>query len=333
MGRAGGKAVFVPFSAAGDVLDVEIVKRHKNYDVARILNIKKPSRFRVEPRCKYFGRCGGCHLQHISYTSQLLWKQMILEEQLLRIGGLVDPGVLPSIESPLEWGYRNRIQVHKGKGGIGFFAMGSNDIVDVERCLVAEDGVNLLLSDARKKWPKGNDRIEISTSDESSFLQVNSCVNEILKCVLADWVGSVGRTLELYAGSGNLTFALARISSAVVAVEAEEVAATNGIRTASEAGVKNVEFVHSTVEDYIKERRIGRFELVVADPPRRGIEKSAIRTITELKPRRIIYISCNPATLARDVKIFASYGYNLIKSQPIDMFPQTYHIESISLLT
>jgi len=115
LGRLEGKAVFVPFSAPGDEVEVEITTKHKGYDEAKIKKIITSSPDRLEPECQYFGVCGGCHLQHLSYAAQLLWKQLILEEQIIKIGGIKDPHILPTVGSPNVWNYRNRIQLHKNQ--------------------------------------------------------------------------------------------------------------------------------------------------------------------------------------------------------------------------
>lgn len=337
MGKVGGKAVFVPFSAPGDILEVELTEKHKNFEKGIIKKIIRPAACREEPVCPYFNVCGGCHLQQINYATQIMWKQIMLEEQLRRIGGIKDIEVLPTIPSPKIWNYRRRIQLHKKGSRVGFKMMESDEVVDVEKCPVAETFVNDKLKEIRKKWPVKEKRFEIAAGEAGVFEQVNSDANESMKKLLLDWAreGALEKVLELYAGSGNLTASLLNIAKDIVAVEADERAVERLAR------LNGVQAVCSTAEDFITFSRpegeaikgkMKNLDLLLVDPPREGLSSGVVKGITKLKPPRIMYVSCNPSTLARDLKIFLSHGYTLKRMQPIDMFPQTYHIESITEL-
>lgn len=333
MGRHEGKAVFVPFAAPGDSLEVEIVNKHKSYDNAVIKNIVVKGDCRVEPECRYYGICGGCQLQHINYDAQLLWKSLILEEQLIRIGGIAGQDIPPVIPSPKIWEYRNRIQVHKRKNVVGFLKRESDKIVDIEYCPVADPEVNKELSEVRKKWPGSDKRIELSKEGGDSFSQINPHVNEIMKKLVTRWAGEGDHEniLELYAGSGNLTFHLSKIAKNIVAVESDSRAVDEG----REKSAGNVEFICSSVEKSLPSLdgrgwgRVTPLGLALMDPPRDGLGRKVVNGILKLTPQRIIYVSCNPSTLARDLKQVLSKGYKIKRIQPLDMFPQTYHIESV----
>lgn len=335
LGRHNGKAIFVPYSAPGDICDVEVVKSNKGFDEGKISGLVEAASSRIEPVCRYYGRCGGCHLQHINYAHQILWKQIILEEQIQRLGGVADPKVEPTIPSATVWGYRCRIQVHKEGERVGFFERESNEIVDVEYCPIAAPDLNEGLESVRKKWPAAEiDRIEISKKGDGTFSQINPSVNEGLKAVLNNFVNIFGgkNLLELYAGSGNFTFGLAKLFKKVVAVELDELAVENACKTMRRLHIKNVEFIAGSSEGFLKTQKDRAFDCVLVDPPREGLGKNVVEGVTKLRPTAIIYVSCDPSTLARDVKSFAKGGYCFVKSQPIDMFPQTYHIESVTLL-
>lgn len=344
LGFKNKKPVFVPFSAQGDELEIEITEEKKSFSRGKIKNIRKPSPHRVAPKCPYYGVCGGCNYQHIDYASQLLWKQMILEEQLVRLGGLKEVDVLPTVPSGKVWGYRNRIQLHKKGDKIGYFEAGSHNVVDVLNCPIADDVLNEKISEVRSSWPDGVERLELSSSEADFFAQVNPYTNAELKKILVEWVleTRAKNILELFAGSGNFTFAINKIAEKITAVELDDNAVMAAHHYIIENKIKNVEFVMGDVVEYIGDKGCqalfgekvpGTFaDLVLLDPPREGLGIALSEKITASRPKFIIYISCDPSTLARDIKIFISGGYKLLRSQPIDMFPQTYHIESISLL-
>ncbi len=338
LGFNDGKAVFVPFAAPGDLLDVRVVKSHKGFDNAEIVEILEGSACRVEPGCPHFESCGGCHLQHIGYAHQLLWKQLILEEQLCRFAGLENPDILPTIPSPIIWDYRNRIQVHHKKGKTGFLKRESDEIVDVTECPIASPGLNRKLREIREVWPARGNRYEISDDPEETFSQVNPFVNEALKQLVVEWALALTskNILELYAGSGNLTFELAAIAKGIMAVERDKRAVALGKEfVEKKSGSSKIHFVVSDVGKAFGRsdvRSFGPVDLVLADPPREGMEKSIVQNIAKISPKNILYISCNPSTLARDLKILLNEGYHFVRSQPLDMFPQTYHMESVSLL-
>lgn len=333
IGRIDGKVTFVPFSAPNDLLEVEITNQHHRHDSAVIEKIIKPSPYRTEPRCRYFGICGGCQLQHIKYDSQLIWKQHILEEQISRLGGIINPVVLDIIPSPSIWNYRNRIQVHHKEKNTGFFKLETNDIVDIDYCPIADNAANERLKEIRRDWPQGSDRYEIPEKNAKAFQQINPGANEELKKIVTGWVleRQPKNILELYSGSGNLTFELAGLAETVTAIESDQNAVDEACRLAAEKKTKNIRFIKGRSERYLKDAG-SSYDIIIADPPREGLGKDVVNRIVKIKPSSIIYVSCNPSTLARDLKLFIKQGYRFVRSQPLDMFPQTYHIESVSLL-
>jgi len=279
-----------------------------------MLKMLGPSPNRALPKCEHFGRCGGCQWQHMDYASQLLWKQLIVEEQLKRIGKFEAPNVLPSIPSPKIWGYRSRIKLHKdGQGRAGFYAGGTHDLIEVKECLIAD-------VEAIKRTP-------------SFFTQINQEQNEVLRTEVAAAVKGLGAetVLELYCGNGNLTFPLAKVVKNMTAADSSRSAIDNAVKEARKNRVKNINFIcqpSKAVMNHLA-RFHNKFDLLVVDPPRNGC-KEIIEGIKRLRPEAIVYISCNPSTLARDLKDMGAFGYVLESSQPIDMFPQTFHIETIT---
>jgi len=333
IGDVDGMRIFVPYSAPGDVLEIEISEEHRSWGRARIISIVEPAPCRFEPRCPVFGKCGGCQWQHISYETQLEWKREILKESLERIGKVKNPDVLDTLPSPEQWHYRNRIQLHvDSKGRAGFYRPKSKEVVEFEQCFIADERLNRKLNDMRDEL-KGRDRgIALRLEDGPSFSQINSGQNERLKKTLVDWLTELPHNvvLELYAGAGNFTFEIAKVAERVVASDVDGRAIEFARRCQAEMNVHNVEFVR--VPSGRAARRLqGECDAVVLDPPRKGCAE-AIPDIVRLEPRSILYVSCDPATLARDVHELAGHGYNLVRSLPVDMFPQTYHVESVTLL-
>jgi tRNA/tmRNA/rRNA uracil-C5-methylase (TrmA/RlmC/RlmD family) len=310
--------VFVPMTVPGDEVECEIVRKHKGYAEGRAIKIVAASPNRVTPKCEYVGSCGGCQWQHLDYATQILWKELILEEQLTRIGKIREPNVLPTIPSPKIWNYRGRVKLHRDdQGRSGFYAMGTNELVEIEDCLIA-----------------GKDCLR-SGDEDPVFTQVNPAQNENLKALVAGIVKELkaSKVLELYCGNGNLTFPIAKAVDFVEAGDADKRAIGNAKATAQELAVKNVEFLglsaSAMLRAFLKAGK--KADTVLVDPPRDGC-KDILSDLVKIAPKNIIYVSCNPSTLARDIKTLSESGYKLRSSQPIDMFPQTFHIESVSVL-
>jgi len=333
MADALGKKVFVPYSAPGDSLEVEVVAEHAGFLDARIVEILNPAPCRVAPRCPVFGECGGCQWQHLDYESQIVWKREIVREVLVRIGKLRDPEVLPTVPSPKRWNYRNRMQLHvDSRGRVGYYRPRSKEVVEFESCAIAADGINEELA-LRREEISGRDRgIALRAGGGEGFLQVNSEQNENLRGILAQWLGRVPheRVIELHAGSGNFTFAMAAVAGQIVATEIDGRAVEAAREAQGERGTTNVQFRRCDALRAVK--RFGQgSDAIVLDPPRKGCPE-AIEAIAEAAPASVIYVSCDPATLARDVRRLCQAGYGLELAQPVDMFPQTFHVETVCML-
>lgn len=334
MATVEGRKVFVPFSAPGDELEVEIVEDHKEFARAQITKVITLSPLRITPQCKVFGQCGGCQWQHISYNTQLEWKKIILVETLKRIGKIPEPCVLDTLPSPKQWHYRNKIQLHvDSKGRVGFYKPNSKEVVEFDECKIAHEQINADLKKNRAEFSKRDRGVSLKVEDGPSFVQVNSEQNENLKNLLVEWLKEVPhkKILELYAGSGNFTFEIAKIAEQVVASDIDKHAIELAKKEQVRLNLCNVEFLHAKDARAIRRLKSG-CDVVIVDPPRGGCE-GALNPILELGANSIIYISCNPATLARDaIKILAN-GYRMARCQSVDMFPQTFHIESVTLFS
>lgn len=334
IGVLDGKMFFVPFSAAGDVLDVEITDDHGSYGEAKIIKILESSPERVEPLCPVFYQCGGCQWQHMSYDAQVKWKKNILKDTLERIAKISSPFVLDTLRSPKQWNYRNRIQLHVSKdGAIGFYKQKSYEVVEFEKCFIAEEELNEQLAANRDEIRTRQKGIGLRLTGGGSFSQVNTLQNEQLKAMLCEWLKEIphDNVLELYAGSGNFTFEIAKVAKFVIASDCDAKAIECARKLAEENGVENIKFYIKPAAKAVKFVD-GECDVVILDPPRKGCV-DAVDDILKLRPKAILYVSCDPATLSRDLASFIAKGYRHQKSLPVDMFPQTHHVESVNLLT
>ena len=330
-----GRTVFVPLTAPGDLAKIEIVKENKDFDEGKLVELIEPAKIRVSPKCPVFGKCGGCQWQHLSYDAQLKWKKKIIIETWERIAkkSVEVEDVIPSEK---QWHYRNRIQLHVNVlGKIGFHASSSHKIVEFDKCLIADERLNKQLDEKRdimKAWRKGLGlKIEDERDCDGSFAQVNTLQNENLKKIVRDFVKKSNSdfVLELYSGGGNLTFAIADTAKKIVASDIDKRAVAGANERVKAKEIENVEFEWGDAEK-ITQNHEGEIDLVLLDPPRIGA-KDTIKWIAKANPKNIIYVSCDPATLARDsIKLFDA-GYEIIKCQPLDMFPQTFHVENVAL--
>ena len=340
VGTFEGKKIFVPFTVPGDVVEARLIKDHGNFAEAELVRVLESAPERVSPPCPVFGRCGGCQWQHLSYAAQLKWKRAIVVESLNRIGKLelqdVENLVLPTRASPNEWHYRNRIQLHVRNEKVGFYAPKTNEVVEFSECLIADKKLNAELNEKRVEISQRDRGIQLRLDDSTFFTQVNSAQNEFIRSELMSWVKTLPhhKVLELYAGGGNFTFSLAEAAEEVIACDID-IQAINLAKTRQKEldPAQKIQFEASSSEKLVEKLQKQKISLdgVVLDPPRKGASE-VLPQLVSLKPKWMIYISCDPATFSRDIKGLALAGYQLKKVQPVDMFPQTFHIEVMGLL-
>lgn len=354
--RHDGLVLFVEFAAPGDLLRVEITDLKKNHGFARILEILEPSAERKPAPCPVFGRCGGCGWQHLSDDSQKKWKSELLHETL-RKAWPANFEFLPFVASPRSFRYRNRIQLKKDGSQIGYFAKGSHELVAIDDCPLAEDAVieafPLLKKQASvSQTPKktGFENWEISLNENSRpeihsledrelfFSQVNRFTNELLIQEVLDWAAESDWSSywDLYCGSGNFTFPLAERfpKKSGVGVELSE----SGLRKARAESQrrgwspKRLEFFRSDVGLFFNRMSPPDNSLVLVDPPRAGLDERVVKALALGRAQRVLYVSCNPMSLARDLqrlRQFAPDRWRLKRVRGFDMFPQTEHVETL----
>jgi 23S rRNA (uracil1939-C5)-methyltransferase len=335
VGRVDGIACFVPGVIDGEKVVVRIHKVKSRLMEAGLLEVIEPSPHRVEAPCPVFLRCGGCTYQHIDYPHQLKIKENQLREALRRLGGLVDPPVQPMIASPEQYAYRNRITVHVKDGDVGFFAEGSNRVVPVTKCLIASEEVTLGFSDLLKTRPRDGNYLIGEKKRYGGFRQVNNAVAEILKKTVREAVRpSTGAPIEellvdAYCGAGFFAHELQALFTKVIGIERS----IASVAMASRQAAPNEEYLAGDVEQMLPAALSAGSSagtVLLLDPPSEGLAELATEAILERPPARIVYVSCNPSTLARDAKRL-SERYRMEQVTPLDMFPQTAEIESVSL--
>ena len=367
VGRIDNFVAFVPFAAPGDELEIEIIQMKKKFVRGKILKIIKSSPARVNPLCRYYENCGGCCYQHLKYEHQLEIKKKQVEEAFWKIGKMVSPPVLEPIAAPKIYHYRGKAQYHAESGSrgweIGFLDTSGGELVDIERCEIMEETINekmrllrennLLKSSKDEQLTIWSDffvdqastkesiirvvKGEIFLVSRDGFFQANlyltdQLVDEVCRLAAADGISTL---VDAYCGSGLFSIFLSSCAKNVIGIEINERSVKYARINAENAGVKNAKFIHGDIEKVLQERFLPqgeKIDLIVLDPPRIGCEKTMLKAMADLQPRKIIYISCNPATQARDVKYLNECGYYLQSLLPVDMFPQTEHIEVIGFM-
>jgi tRNA/tmRNA/rRNA uracil-C5-methylase (TrmA/RlmC/RlmD family) len=341
--------VFVPFVITGEEVEVEITEVKKHFARARLLQIRSSSPRRVEPACRYFGQCGGCQYQHLEYSEQLQLKQQQVSSLLERVGGFPGGLVEPVIPCPQPYGYRNRIMIRsqwdKFKQGlnIGYLRAENRLVVDIEECRIAEPALNEQIQQVRAHPPPhGGLKVTLRVAPEGwdvpedSFFQNNFfLLPKLVEVVRADLVRSGSRFLvDAYCGVGFFALELADLVESYVGVEIDQRAIQSARRNAARRGGGNGEFILGATEDLLAgllERFPPETTTVLLDPPRRGCDSSSLELLRRVDPVQIIVVSCHPATLARDLKRLCAEGvYRLAGVTPLDMFPQTQHVECVA---
>jgi 23S rRNA (uracil1939-C5)-methyltransferase len=362
VGRHQGMVVFVPFAAPGDRLRVRLVDIDKRFARGRIVEILQPSPHRREPRCPLFGECGGCQFQHVDYQEQVRSKGEFVRDALQRIGGLDWPAPVAVRAGP-EWGYRSRAQLKVSHRAVGFNRAFSRETLDVPHCPILAEEINAALPAVRAALARlapgdlphqvdgalgvggpvfapdlpgmQKDLVEHRVAgfsfliEPESFFQSNRFLVERLVQHAVDGERG-GLCFDLYSGVGLFTLPLSERFERVVAVEDERRAVLLGRVNARHNGRENVDFVRLAVERFLAAAS-ERPDLVLLDPPRQGA-KAAVPELVGLRPARIVYVSCDPGTLARDLKELCGGGYRVQSVEAFDMFPQTCHVEAVAKL-
>ena len=417
VGYVDGMAVFVPRTAPGDRIDVQIVDQRRRYAFGDMVELLAASPWRVPPPCPLFERCGGCHLQHLPYARQLDVKADQVRDSLTRIGKLPDVPVSPTLGSPAPLAYRNKVVYHYDaeSGALGMVERGARRILDIPECLITDPRANVVLARIRQLaasqaalrqvlkhaqvqvgqqtgevlvtvivavplaasaqqalWEGIDDVVtglwmHVKTHDgpavfngsstpiagaeaiyerigehrfrvePRTFMQVNTTQMEQLYARVREraQLQRSDVVLDLYSGGGAIALSLAPHCECVYAVEVNRQASLVGMEQARLLGIENCHFRTGKVERILWRYLADglRPDLAILDPPRAGCQPEALQALAQLRAPRLVYISCSPPTLARDLRLLHEHGYRTLGVEPVDMFPQTYHIECIAALT
>jgi tRNA/tmRNA/rRNA uracil-C5-methylase (TrmA/RlmC/RlmD family) len=368
VGRVDDFVVFVPFVLVGETVAAEITEVKKNFARAKLLRVENPSPERVEPACRYFGACGGCQYQHIAYATQLRLKHKQISDLFERVGKIPSDKIAPVIPCPQPYGYRNRIMIRsqwnkpEQKLNIGFIRADCGLVEDIEECKIAEPALNEQIQHVRAHPPpKGGIKVVLRVQPEDwdvppdSFFQNNFFLLPKLVEVIREFLRSdpgapasrrpaehAGETpalparhlIDLYCGVGFFGIELAGAVESFVGVEYDQRAIQAARKNAAARNIANGGFVAARAEEVLPEL-LKKFSpektAVILDPPRKGCQPEMLQWLRETRPAQVIYVSCHPATMARDLNILCGDGvFDLARVQPLDMFPQTQHVECVA---
>ena len=364
-----GREIRVFGGIPGELVVAEVVRDRRDYVAARAVEILEPSPDRVTPRCPYFGPCTGCQWQHLAYSRQLEVKRQRVVEALKDLGGSGAPPVLPTLPSPDQLGYRNHARFTVGRkwGEVGFVNRDSRRFVPIQSCMLMHPWMNQALAQLQRKSAETSQlsiRYGFRTGDflvqprlksddiplasgqthyrevlggrefriaSSSFFQVNPAQAEVVVDLIKRGLrlSGTGLLVDAYAGVGTFAALLAPFAARTVAIE-ESASAVLDAR-ANAAGLDDIQFLQGKVEDVlpqIEERPLA----LVLDPPRAGCHPAALEAVIRAAPERLVYVSCDPDTLARDLEVLCQGPFILEEVQPVDMFPQTHHVECVATL-
>lgn len=349
--RIGEFVVFVPFVALGEDVEVELTEVKKRFGRAKLLRVITSSPDRVQPLCQYFGDCGGCQYQHIAYESQLAIKHKQIGDLFQRLAGL-DPQLVQSVvPCPNPYGYRNRIMIRsqwdgsKRRLNIGFIRADNRWVVDIQECKISEPELSRQIQYVRENPPpKGGIKVTLRIPPEDwvvprdSFFQNNffllpKLVEGVRECVRNSRVKYV---IDVYCGVGFFAIETANLVERFVGVELDRLAIQAARQNAKNRNATNGEFVDGRAEELLP-RLLEQFPahetVVILDPPRTGCPPESIALLRQVRPKQIVYVSCHPATLARDLKMLTEENlYEVERVTPYDMFPQTQHVECVASL-
>lgn len=366
---ADGLTIFTSLATVGDVVSVRLTEVKGKTAFAEVEQVLEPSPDRIVPQCKYFGSCGGCDFQQLSYAAQLEAKVAMIRDCIERIGKIELQVPINIIGSPEPFGYRLRAQWHVDvlNKKIGYYRRNTRELIEIENCPVLTPELNETLSEIREniEWrsffenklqidaARGSDgsvsiysqeiveptnEIEVKAAGDRylfnarSFFQGNRyLVDKLIELAVGDASGETA--LDLYCGVGLFSLPLARRFKNVIAVEESETANEFANRNAELAGLGNISFRVDGVRQFLRAGNVEKADFVLLDPPRAGTEKETIESVIALKPNHISYVACEPSVLARDLKRFVENGYKIDSVTALDLFPQTHHVETIAHLT
>jgi 23S rRNA (uracil1939-C5)-methyltransferase len=324
--RHDGKVFFIPFTAPGDVVLGTITRSKKNFGEAVVQQVITPSPDRVEPRCPWFGQCGGCAYQHMAYPAQVELKHRQVEQTIRRLGRFETVPMQPMIPAPAHYDYRNRIRVHVIDGRAGFYAHGSHDLVQIGHCVIAKPELNADLATLRKRKMQDGDYLLAASKGGVFFEQTNDSVAaELGALVERTALRDQALLVDAYCGAGFFARRLAPHFPSTIGIEENEQA----IFQANKKAGPTERYIAGDVAVHLSEVLAtgdAAKTTIVLDPPAAGLSTRVVEILLTSGVSQLIYVSCDPATLARDLAALAAV-YEMKAVTPLDMFPQTAEVE------
>ncbi len=350
MAKINDKIVFIPNTMIGEKVKIKITKNKKNYMEGKVIEYIEENKNRVKNLCPYYEKCGGCDILHIPYNEQLLYKENKIKNIVSRY--LKDDIHINNIvKSDKQFNYRNKVTLHTNNNKIGYYEKNSNNIIPINNCLL----LNPTLNNYIKTIDKTNEELVLRTNgidilDDNnssiiknigkykylvslkSFFQVNDNVTYKLYEKIKEYCNSTKEDtiLDLYCGTGTIGIYLSEYCNKVLGIEINKQAIIDANKNKDLNNINNIEFI---AEDVSKITNKIKFKpsIIVVDPPRAGLDEKTIKEIIKINPNKLIYVSCDPMTLVRDLNIL-KYYFNIKEITPFDMFPNTYHVESVVLM-
>ena len=365
LAHADGHTIFVSLAAPGDRLRVRVDRQQGNVLFASIEEILAPSPARIEPPCPYFGRCGGCDFQQLTYEKQLAAKAEIIRDCLQRIARIENLPEIYVTPSPRDWRYRMRAmwQIDEEQQTIGYYERGSRRVCDVVDCAVLvpelQQTLERLRATERHEFPPGLKHLDVVSGENGvslsppfadfeaselglkigaerysynaeAFFQINAgLLPPLLEFALRAVSGEVA--VDLYCGVGLFTLPLSRRFKQVIGVESNPIATRFARRNLQQAQLENARVINAGVADWSRSSaaKSMKVDFVLLDPPRAGAESVVIKQMIDFRAAQICYVSCDPATLARDLRKLIAGGYVIESLAAFDLFPQTHHVETV----
>lgn len=339
-----GKTIFIPFTAPGDLVEVEILEEKKNYSQGKLVEILEPSPERVNPPCPVFTKCGGCQWQHIPYELQWKTKFLGLKHALGRAQVQI-PLECEEFPATVAWGYRNRVQLRGFSDRLGFYAPGSHNVISVEECKIAHPLINAQWNEIKLKGKelKTPYKVEVELTQEPQpsvkttwnaphaalgFSQVNNEQNEKLKSWISQNITRGSILLDLYGGSGNLSMPFSPKMKTIYCIDTYASLQKNS--------PANYFFIRSGVLPWLMaQKKLPQDGSAILDPPREGLGPNFVEMEHALKRLgvvEIVLVGCDADSWAKDLSRFVKKGWKLKKISVFDFFPQTPHVEAVGLL-
>jgi tRNA/tmRNA/rRNA uracil-C5-methylase (TrmA/RlmC/RlmD family) len=349
VGRVDDFVVFVPWVIVGETVLAEITEVKKQFARAKLVRVVESSPERVIPECRYFTHCGGCQYQHLAYPAQLRIKQKQIADLFERVGKISPALVGPVLPCPSPYGYRSRIMIRTQWNGpakklvVGFVGVDNHFVVDIEECKIAEPALNEQIQSVRANPPPhGGLKVVLRVQPEGwevpnhSFFQNNFfLLPQLVETVRGFLQASGARHLiDLYCGVGFFGIEAGNAVDSFTGVEYDEPAINAARKNAEDRKLANGKFIAAKAETALPEllqAHPAAQTAVLLDPPRKGCWPQLLELLRQARPAQLIYVSCHPATMARDLNILCQDGvFKVVRVQPLDMFPQTQHVECVA---